>query len=126
MSKPTVNRHVAGIGLVVLLLAPPAGAAQRFDVDLGDYAFEPAVVEVTAGEPVELALRNRDIFILHNLKLSAGGIDLDVDVPPGDTVTVSFTPTRAGRYVFYCDKKLLFFKSHRERGMEGELIVKAP
>lgn len=125
MSNPKVNRHVVGIGLVVLLLAPAADAAQRFDLDLGDYAFEPAVVEVTAGEPVELALTNRDIFILHNLTLSAGGIDLDVDVPPGDTVTVSFTPARAGRYVFYCDKKLLFFKSHRERGMEGELIVKA-
>ena len=125
MSNPTVIRHVAGIGLVVLLLAAPAEAAQRFELDLGDYAFEPAVVEVTAGEPVELALSNRDIFILHNLTLSAGGIDLDVDVPPGDTVTVSFTPARAGRYVFYCDKKLLFFKSHRERGMEGELIVNA-
>ena len=29
--------------------------------------------------------------------------------------------TPGGR--FYCDKKLLFFKSHREKGMEGVLKV---
>jgi hypothetical protein len=28
-----------------------------------------------------------------------------------------------GEYPFYCSKKLLFFKSHREKGMEGMLEV---
>jgi len=37
--------------------------------------------------------------------------------------TVRFTPTKTGVYPMYCSKKLLFFASHREKGMEGELEV---
>ncbi len=42
--------------------------------------------------------------------------------------TVRFTPREPGAYPFYCDKKLLFFPSHRERGMEGviEVLGEAP
>jgi hypothetical protein len=29
-----------------------------------------------------------------------------------------------GTFPFYCDKKLLFFKSHHERGQEGHLEVR--
>jgi plastocyanin len=36
---------------------------------------------------------------------------------------IKFTPTKTGKFPFYCDKKLLFFKSHRERGMEGIIEV---
>ncbi len=36
---------------------------------------------------------------------------------------IRFTPTRVGSYPFYCNKKLLFFESHREKGMEGILEV---
>ncbi|MGD2055243.1 MAG: hypothetical protein PVJ15_00440 [Gammaproteobacteria bacterium] len=28
-----------------------------------------------------------------------------------------------GRHGFHCNKKLLFFKTHRDRGMEGTLVV---
>jgi hypothetical protein len=31
--------------------------------------------------------------------------------------------TREGIYPFYCSRKLLFFESHREKGMEGTLEV---
>jgi len=27
-------------------------------------------------------------------------------------------------FAFYCDKRLLFFKSHHEKGMEGRLDVR--
>jgi plastocyanin len=36
---------------------------------------------------------------------------------------IKFTPTKIGKYAMYCDKKLLWFKSHRERGMEGVIEV---
>jgi hypothetical protein len=39
-------------------------------------------------------------------------------------VTVKFTPAVAGTFAIYCDKKLLFFKSHREKGQEGTLEVR--
>lgn len=37
--------------------------------------------------------------------------------------TVRFTPNAAGEYPYYCEKRLLFFKSHRDKGMEGVLEV---
>jgi plastocyanin len=49
---------------------------------------------------------------------------VDQDVGDGKSATVRFTPTHPGTFVFYCDKKLLFFKSHREKGMEGRLEVR--
>jgi plastocyanin len=36
---------------------------------------------------------------------------------------IKFTPTEPGKYEFYCGKKLLFFKSHKEKGMVGTLEV---
>jgi len=45
-------------------------------------------------------------------------------VSAGDSQTVRFTPMTRGTFPFYCDKKLLFFKSHRERGQEGHLEVR--
>lgn len=127
MSNPNLIHHVIGAGLLALAVAPPAHAEQRFEIDLGDYRFKPSTLEVTVGEPVALVLTNQDTLTPHNLKLSApeAGLEINVDVEPGKSVTTTFTPTRAGTYDFYCDKKLLFFKSHRERGMEGKLVVKA-
>ena len=46
-------------------------------------------------------------------------LSIERDVSAGKTVTVQFTPQKPGRYSFYCDKKLLFLPSHREKGMEG-------
>jgi hypothetical protein len=46
------------------------------------------------------------------------------EIPAGETVTVRFTPMVTGSFSIYCDKKLLFFKSHREKGMEAVLEVR--
>ena len=48
-----------------------------------------------------------------------------VDLQPDEIiVSVRFTPVRPGRLTFFCDKKLLFFKSHREKGMTGTIEVR--
>ncbi|HMZ99125.1 MAG TPA: cupredoxin domain-containing protein, partial [Nitrospira sp.] len=62
----------------------------------------------------------------HNFVLrdEAAGLSIERDVSAGKTVTVQFTPTKPGTYAFYCDKKLLFLPSHREKGMEGTLEVR--
>lgn len=106
--------------------ADQTSAVYRVRVELADYRFSPRNIEVTVGQPVELVLSNRDFITPHNITLSApgAGMDIDVDVQPGKSRQLSFTPTRTGRYEFYCDKKLPFMKSHRERGMEGVLVVK--
>ena len=128
----------AYLGWLVTLLAltlsigHPNGAeaaqdsVQPFIIQLGDYQFEPDTIEVVADRPVELTLINMDVLTRHNftLKASDPGLELETGISPGTSVTVRLTPTVPGTYSFYCDKKLLFLKSHRERGMEGKLIVR--
>ncbi len=111
----------------VPLAAPAADAeAQQVTVHLGDYRFQPETIEVVAGRPVELTLINDDKITPHNLTLkeSGAGIDLNAAVSAGKSTTLRFTPQTAGSYTFYCNKKLPFMKSHRERGMEGKLTVR--
>lgn len=55
-------------------------------------------------------------------KAPEAGIDFDLDLK-GDAQTITFTPTKIGKYPIYCDKSLLWFKTHRERGMEGLIEV---
>lgn len=100
-------------------------SAGRVELELGDYRFTPQHVEVKAGSPVTLVLRNQDSLTPHNFTLqdTPGDLDIDTDVPAGQEVTIEFTPRVAGSYTFFCDKKLPFMKSHRERGMEGTLTV---
>jgi len=60
----------------------------------------------------------------HNIvaKSPEAGIDFNEGMS-SEPKSITFTPTKAGTYPFYCDKKLLFFESHREKGMEGVIEV---
>lgn len=98
---------------------------QKFTIRLGDYRFHPDAIEVIAGRPVELTLVDDDKITPHNftLKDPGAGLDLSANMSAGKSATLRFIPRTAGSYVFYCNKKLPFMKSHRERGMEGKLVV---
>jgi plastocyanin len=100
-----------------------AGAEQSIAVEMGDYRFSPDEIHVQAGETVQLELTNTDLLTPHIFTLQGEEADLDVDVDPGETKLVDVKPLTPGNYTFYCNKKLLFFKRHRERSMEGTLIV---
>ena len=118
---------VAALCLGATAGTPAAGdGGVVIEMKLGDYRYTPDRIEVTAGVPVTLRLVNTDRITPHNFTLEApaAGLDLDVDVGAGKTEEVGFTPAAAGTYRFYCDKKLPFFKSHRQRGMEGTLRVR--
>jgi plastocyanin len=93
---------------------------------MDSYAYRPNHLVVRAGQPVELTLTSVTILTPHNfvLKEPAAGLSVEQDVGAGKTATVRFTPTQPGVFAFYCDKKLLFFASHREKGMEGRLEVR--
>ena len=112
-----------------LLMRSPGLAAvtpaHSIAVKLEDYHFIPDSITVLTGETVQLELTNTDSMTPHNftLKAEAAGLDVDVDVSAGKTEFIDITPLAPGRYKFYCNKKLLFFKSHSERGMEGTLVV---
>ena len=101
-----------------------ADGVQRVHLVAGDYYFKPDYIVVEVAVPVELILHRETFFVPHGLVLNApeAGIAIDEELST-DPTTVSFTPKAVGKYSFYCDKQLLFFKSHRARGMEGVLQV---
>lgn len=112
-------------GEAVVLKMDPDGV-QRGALVLDSYRYQPDHLIVQAGAPVELVLTSVTLLTPHNFVLRDldAGLQVDQDVGAGDTVTVRFTPSKPGLYTFYCDKKLLFFPSHREKGMEGLLEVR--
>ena len=99
---------------------------QRATIILDSYSYTPNHLIVQAGKPVELLLTSITTITPHNflLKNEAAGLSIERDVGSGRTVTVQFTAKKPGTYTFYCDKKLLFFPSHQEKGMEGKLEVR--
>ncbi len=105
--------------------ADPDGV-QRATIMLDSYSYSPSHIVVEAGKPVEFALTSVTIITPHNfvIKEPASGLTIDQDVGAGKTVVIRFTPTQPGLFPFYCDKKLLFLPSHRDKGMEGKLEVR--
>ena len=108
-----------------VVAAGPDGI-QRATITMDSYSYVPGHLVVQAGKPVELTLTSVTSITPHNfiLKEPAAGLDVELDVGAGKTVTVRFTLSQPGLFTFYCDKKLLFFASHREKGMEGRLEVR--
>ena len=109
-----------------VVLVPDADGVQRATMTVDSYFYKPDHLVVRAGTPVELTLISQTSFTPHNfvLKQPDAGMVINEDIGAGDTVKVRFTLTKVGVFAFYCDKKLLFFKSHREKGMEGVLKVR--
>jgi plastocyanin len=101
---------------------------QRVEVVGSEYFFSPAHIVVKVNKPVEFKVKkgpNASWFIPHDMVMLApeAGIDFIIDLKNNEQ-SVHFTPTKTGKYPFYCDKKPPFGgKSHRERGMEGVLEV---
>ena len=113
------------LGTPVEVETAPDGV-QRISITMDSYSYRPNHLIVRVGQPVELTLTSVTILTPHNfvLKDPAAGLSVEQDVGAGKTATVRFTPTVPGVFTFYCDKKLLFFASHREKGMEGRLEVR--
>ncbi|AJE02950.1 cupredoxin domain-containing protein [Geobacter pickeringii] len=101
-----------------------ADGVQRVELVGGDYFFRPNRIIVRVNVPVELRVRKETVLVPHDLVVNApeAGIDFKIDLEREPAV-IRFTPTKAGSYPMYCDKKLLFFPSHREKGMEGVIEV---
>jgi plastocyanin domain-containing protein len=97
---------------------------QRVEMLGGEYFFKPKHIIVKVNVPVEIILKKESGIVPHNIVLKAPEAGIDISESLGtEPKTVRFTPTKKGKYEFTCDKKLLFFKSHKDRGMEGILEV---
>lgn len=109
------KRKVAEIG---------ADGIQRVEVTGGDYYYDPDYIVVKANVPVELTVKKESGIVPHNIIIKApeAGIDFSEGMSTKPKV-IRFTPTKAGKYPFECDKRFLFFKDHKDRGMKGTLEV---
>ncbi len=99
---------------------------QRAVVEADSYAFTPSHLIVKAGKPVELIFKSVTWMVPHNVIIDdpRSGLNVREEIPAGESLTVTFTPMVPGSFAIYCDKKLPFFKSHREKGQEGVLEVR--
>lgn len=130
--------HEEGTEANAYLEAAPKDAL--YLVEMTNFAFTPNVLEVNAGEVLEIAVQNVE-SVLHDFTIEA--IDADVHISylggtgehahaeaaaveadvhfaltePG-TGVVHLNIHEPGEYVFYCT-----VPGHREAGMEGTLIV---
>jgi plastocyanin len=100
---------------------------QHADITGGEYYFEPNHIVLKVNVPAELKVKkSKDTswFIPHDIMVKApeAGIDFKVGLKT-EPQTVKFTPTKAGKYPFFCDKKPPFGKSHKDKGMEGVIEV---
>jgi len=114
-SMGKVNRVVATLD---------ADGVQRVEVLGGEYYFDPNYIVVKVNKPVELKVKKTGGYTPHNIVVKApeAGINFSESLAKEPKV-IKFTPTAIGKYPMYCDKKLLFFKSHKDRGMEGMIEV---
>ena len=97
---------------------------QRVRLEGGGYFFKPNHIVVKVNVPVELLASREAGVVPHNLVIRApeAGIAVEEELA-AEPKKIAFTATAVGKYPFYCIKKLLFFASHRERGMEGVLEI---
>jgi len=136
--------------LITLLITSVALAAcssqatpQVIAMETNTMKFLPATVEVKAGQPVKMTMRNSDSVdhdfsimefpmskmnsnsdpvVGHEMGGSSGMAkepELHIAVAMGKNGTLEFTPTKAGTYEFFCT-----VAGHKEAGMKGTLVVK--
>ncbi len=135
-----MSNNVMYVLVAVLMLAAPAmseeqkaepvaatmgeDGVQRLDMEGGEYYFKPERVVLKVGVPVELFVRKTPGIVPHNIVMESAQAGMSFKENFGRKgITVSFTPSDTGTFEFWCDKKFLFFKSHRAKGMEGVIQV---
>ena len=132
-------KKVLPVLFTLLLAACSSGqSATKITVTVKEFAFDPNVITVTAGEPVELTFINEgavehdfavEVIPVTDVSTSGSGdhhmsgdhskYALHTSTPAGETSTLTFTPTEPGTYKIICS-----VPGHLEAGMTGELIVK--
>lgn len=130
-----------GIGLALVLITPVYGQSdpkvekkvvatldkdgiQRVEILGGGYFYDPNYIVVKVNVPVEFAVRKESGMTPHDFVIKApeAGIEVSVSLDAKPQL-VKFTPTKPGKYPIICTKKMIFMKSHKEKGMEGTLEV---
>ena len=98
-------RSFGTLAVLAVLISPRTAAADRsiheIQITASRYAFDPATIQVNAGEPVRIVIRSKD----HVHGFSIPKLKIDVQVPKsGEPVTVDFTAPPPGRYEIACSE----------------------
>ena len=118
-----IQRLAGAIAVAMLSIAHHAAAADlpvhQIEVGAAKFAFAPATIQVTVGEPVRLVIRSNDTvhgFSIPNLKI-------DVPIPKGgDPVVVEFVAPPPGRFEIACSE----FCGSGHGQMKAALVSVAP
>jgi len=131
-------RSLGGVALGIVLLAGGADAGrsepalrarvdgdgvQRVSLIGGSYFFRPAYIIARAGLPLELGLSMEPGIVPHSFVLEGPDGKRLAEVELDETVQSLRLNLAPGNYPFYCPNRLLFFRSHREKGMAGRLAI---
>jgi len=101
-----------------------ADGVQRVEITGGSYYFDPNVIVVKVNVPVELLVKKAGGSTPHSIALKAPEAGIDFSVSLGkEPKSIKFTPTKVGKYEFWCTKRFLFLKTHKDHGMTGVLEV---
>ena len=138
-AKRSCSAVISAVSLVALILLRTSGGyaaekmfraqtdddgIQRVKITGGEYYFDPDHIIVKVNTPVELTIIKTPGITPHNIIIKAPEAGIDINENMGSKLeTVTFTPLKTGRFEIYCEKRFLFFKNHKERGMHGVLEV---
>lgn len=95
----------------------PEPGVQRLTVVMKDFAFEPNVITLKKGVPVEVTLVNQGSR-RHDFSI-VGDFSFESDtVPNGEKLVVRFTPDKVGTFQLVCSQI-----GHKAAGMVAQVIV---
>jgi cytochrome c oxidase subunit 2 len=90
------------IALLTAACLPPEARTQdepqRIEITAQRFAFSPGEITVKKGQPVVLVIHSTDVE--HGLRLKDFGVN--VQIKPGKTLEVKFTPNKVGDFVGHC------------------------
>jgi len=118
-----LKKLAGAIVVAIASMAHHAAAADlpvhQIEIVAGKFAFEPATIQVTAGEPVRLVIRSKDT--VHGFSIPK--LKIDVRIPKGgDPVIVEFVAPSPGRFEIACSE----FCGSGHGQMKAALISVAP
>jgi plastocyanin len=103
--RRTIRQWWRAAVVAAAILSPHAAAAEQsvhdIQVTATQYAFEPATIQVTAGESVRLAIRSKDVF--HGFSIP--DLKIEARIPAsGEPVLVEFVAPPPGQYDIACSE----------------------
>ena len=108
---------LVAVSLVLRAASSGANPVPEVQVVANKFAFEPAVIQVTAGEPVRLVIHSVDRTRVFDTRLEHRRSN-----SPKRDVVVEFTAPRAGRYEIACSE----FCGSGHRHMKAAVVSVAP